>query len=242
MENRSENENFSADFIKHLKEAPREYLQNYFSGAPEWVTEALKVVSLQKDVTFIREEDAVDTIYVLTEGIVKAVDYRFLGNSYDYMWYYPVISFGALEVLLELDRYQTTLSTITPCTMLVIPKSIFEKWIRSDISVLRTEVKAMGSFLLEEVKRERVFLFLSGSERLLHTLALLYEQSSGQQTCTLSLTQQDLADTTGLSVKTVARSLKELKSQGYINRTGNRIVITQEQYQRMRDFLTEKHG
>ncbi len=240
MGNARENRLLLSELLDRLEGEPLAYLQTYFNSAPDWVMEALVITNFKKDTEFIREEAVVDMIYILAEGIVKAIDYRFLGNSYDYMWFYPAKSFGGMEVLLELTHYQTTLSTITPCTMLVIPKAIFERWVKSDISILSTEVKTMGSFLLEEVKRERVFLFMEGSERLIYTLMRIYEQTENKKCCTIRLSQQDLADTTGLSAKTISRSLRDLESRKLITRSGNKILLEEAQYKHMDELLREK--
>jgi CRP/FNR family cyclic AMP-dependent transcriptional regulator len=125
--------------------------------------------------------------------------------------------------------------------MLVIPRSLFEQWVKNDIHVLAMEAKVMGTFLLEEVKRERVFLFMQGADRLLYTLLHIYEQTANRNNCIINLTQQNLADSTGLSVKTISRSLKELELQQYMSRSGNKILISEQQYQRMKDLIRGKY-
>ena len=242
MENTNEYPLLLSNLINQLPDVTKEYLREYFFNAPVWLSENIQIVKLKKDTIFIREETKVEAIYILVEGIVKAIDYRFLGNSYDYMWFYPVISFGSMEVLLDLDQYQTTLSTMTSCTMLIIPKNIFEKWVKNDIRVLSQEVKAMGTFLLEEVKRERVFLFMQGRERVIYMLIQIYEQTLENKICIIKLTHQDLADSTGLSLKTINRSLKELESEALISRSGNKIIIKPEQFEKLKENINEKNG
>ena len=38
---------------------------------------------------------------------------------------------------MDLDTYMTTLETATPCTIVKIPKAQYEKWLLSDLRVLR---------------------------------------------------------------------------------------------------------
>ena len=227
--------------IPQLPDTTGEYLTQYFLSAPDFIMSSLKLMKLKKDHIFIREGDSVDTIHMLITGIVKAIDYRFYGNTYDYMWFYPVNSFGGMEVLLEQALYQTTLSTVTPCMILVIPRNLFEQWIQSDIRVIRMEAKVMGAFLLEEVKRERIFLFMQGADRITYTLMHIYEHTASQKCCMINLTQQNLADSTGLSVKTISRSLRELEHSGYITRSGNKILISEDQYQQMDQLIRPKY-
>ncbi|ROR28445.1 CRP/FNR family cyclic AMP-dependent transcriptional regulator [Mobilisporobacter senegalensis] len=230
------------NFLNELHGTAKDYLNKYLSQAPDWLLDSIQIVKTKKNTTFIRENEKVDFVYILAEGIVKAIDYRFLGNSYDYMWFYPVKTFGGMEILLELDHFQTTLSTMTSCKMLVIPKNIFEKWMKSDINALSMEVKTMGSFLLEEVKRERVFLFIQGSDRVIYILTHLYEQTAIDNVCIIKVTHQDLADSTGLSIKTINRSLKKLEEEAYISRSGNKIIIKETQYKKMKEIVDQNHG
>ena len=241
MENITESSKLLNDLLLQLQGASKEYLGSYFSNAPIWLLENLQIIKLKKDFEFIREETRVEAIYILTDGIVKAIDYRFMGNSYDYMWFYPIKSFGAMEVLLDLEQFQTTLSTMTPCTMLIVPINIYKKWVKNDITALSMEVKSMGTFLLEEVKRERVFLFMQGFDRVVYMLTQIYERTADDNICTIKLTHQDLADSTGLSLKTVNRSLKQLEEEQYIHRSGNKILINKEQYMFMKNFIKQKH-
>lgn len=233
---------YISNFINQLHGSTKDYIGNYLSCAPEWLLDSIQLINIKKNTIFIRENAKVDSVYILVDGMVKAIDYRFLGNSYDYMWFYPVKTFGGMEILLELDHFQTTLSTMTSCKMLIISKNIFEKWMKSDINALSMEVKTMGSFLLEEVKRERVYLFMQGSDRLIYILTLLYEQTGIDNVCTIKLTHQDLADSTGLSVKTINRSLKKLEEETYITRLGNKIIINEHQYKKMKEIVNQNNG
>lgn len=220
----------------------KEYIVNYLSGAPDWLIDSIQITKVEKDTIIIREASKVNSVYFLVDGIVKAIDYRFLGNSYDYMWFYPVKNFGGMEILLDLDLYQTTLSTMTSCTLLVIPKEMFSNWLKSDISAISMEVKSFGTYLLEEAKRERVYLFMQALDRVIYTLTQVYEQTSLNKICTIRLTHQDLSNRTGLSVKTITRSLKKLEQESLIDKSGNKIIIHYIQYNMMMDIISKILG
>lgn len=229
-------------YIDTLSDTPKEYLRRYFSNAPDWLYESIQITTIKKNAVILREDTPVDSVYILVDGIIRAVDYRFLGSSYDYMWFYPVKSLGSMEILLDLNQYQTTLSAMTQCTIFIISKGIFEKWLKNDIHALSMETKMMGSYLLEEAKRERVYLFMQGSDRVLYTLSQVYEQTTNSGICTIKLSHQDLSDCTGLSIKTINRSLKKLENENYISRLGNKIVINEEQHEQMKDFISMTLG
>lgn len=52
----------------------------------------------------------------------------------------------------------------------------YEKWIFSDIEALRKETLITCTYLLEEERRNRLYLFLQGSDRLVLMFIHCYEQ------------------------------------------------------------------
>lgn len=226
--------------IKEAKGDGKDYLERYLISAPVWLLESFHIVSMDEGTVFIRENANVDFVYILVEGMVKAIDYRVFGITYDYMWWEAVKSFGAMEVILETDRYKTTLQTVTKCKMLVISRKKFERWMKSDINALKMESKMMVSYLLEQARRERIFLFMQGTDRVAYLLTQLYEERGNEKKCSLKWTRQELSDSTGLCVKTINRSVTKLLEDGYISREGNKIVITEQQYKEMKKFIAQK--
>lgn len=226
--------------MNSLKGGEKEYLSKYLENAPMWLLESFQIVDMEQGHVFIREKMEVDMVYILVDGIVKAIDYRIFGMAYDYMWFYAVKVFGSMEILLNLKKYMTTLITVTPCKMLVISKSKFEGWMRNDINSLLLETKSMGTYLLEQARKERVFLFLQGIDRVILLFINLYEQMSKNKICILKLTKQNIADRSGLSLKTIYRAIKKMEGEHYIRREGNKIIIQEYQYFKMKEYITTK--
>lgn len=215
----------------------QEYLNRYLQNSPLWFLESMHVVHKEKDSIFITENAEVDYVYILVDGIVKAIDYRICGIVYDYMWFYAVEVFGTMEILLNMKRYKTTLKTVTDCTMIVISKSKFKKWMLNDIQALHMEIETIGGNLLEQARKERVFLFLQGMDRIIYLFTQIFEKASEKNRCVLNLTRVELSERSGLSVKTINRSIKKMTEEGFISRDGNKIIITHKQYLTMKKYL-----
>lgn len=226
--------------IQGLDESEREYLEDYFSEAPLWLMQSFQIQNLEKGTIFIREQEEVTMVYILVKGIVKAVDHRVLGIAYDYMRFYPIKVFGTMEILLDRKIYETTLCTVTKCTMLAISLKKFEEWVRSDKHVLLLEIKTMGNYLLEQAKKERIFLFLQGEDRMILLFKRLYEQNNENDNCALHITRQELSESSGLCVKTINRSVKSMEEKGYITKKGYTIEISGIQYLKMKEYIAEK--
>lgn len=216
------------------------YLENYLKNAPRWLLEAFQVVTLPKDTAFVHENEPVKTVYILVEGIVKATDLRIYQINYDFMWFYPVEVFGAMEFLLDDNTYQTTLYTVTQCRMLKISKEQFGQWMVTDINALRMQTKAMTSYLLEQCRKERLYLFMEGEDRVSLLFTHLYEKSANGGRAVIRLRRDDIAKNTALSVRTVNRTIVEMIDKGILKKEGQKLILTHEQYERLRAQLKNR--
>lgn len=228
------------ELINELHTKERDYLNNYLVNAPKWLLEAFQIVHMKKGTTFIHENAYVDTVYILVEGIVKATDYRVQEIEYDYARFYPVEVFGAMEFLMRYEKYQTTLITETDCRFLRISKDLFEKWMLTDIHAVLEQVRAMSVYLLEQLRKERLFLFLQGEERLFLFFMQIYQKSAQHKICKIRLTRKEISNSTGLCIKTINRRVKKMETEGYISREGRIIVINEEQFLRIKAVVSEK--
>ena len=144
-----------------------------------------------------------------------------------------------MEIIMGIDTYKTSLHTVTDCIVVKVPKAQFDKWMQTDIQSLRYEAKLMGEYLLEQARNVRAFLFLQGSDRLTMLLINRYEKYADGGVLRLNNDRQELSDFTGLSVKTITRSVKKLKEDGLISRNGNYILVDRKQYESLKESLTE---
>ena len=140
---------------------------------------------------------------------------------------------------MDVEKYMTSLQTVTECTVLKIPKAQFSRWLKTDIRALRYESKLMGEYMLEQARIVRAFLFLQGSDRLAMLLKNRYEKYAVNGILRMNSDRKELSDFTGLCMKTITRSVKKLKEEGFISKDGNDIVINQEQYGYLKEELAQ---
>lgn len=233
-------ENFSRimELQNSLPKKQSDTLNKLLSNAPRWVLESTQVVTKKKNTIFVEENTPADTVYILVDGTVRAIDYRIRGVVYDYMWFHAIKVFGSMEIFFEIPLYMTTLKTVTDCTMLVMSRASFDRWIWDDKNALRMEVARIGDYLLEESRNERVILFLQGVDRIIYLLTKNYEADDPKDEYIVGISRQELAERSGFSIKTVNRAVQKLQEDGFISRKGRRIVISKEQYVQMKDYLT----
>lgn len=230
-------------FLKNISEDRRKQFEAYFRTAPVWLIESFSIEEMEKGTVFVREGEPVDTIYFIGSGAIKATDYRIYGISYDFMTIFSkVYAYGGMEVIMDLDRYRTSLQTVTKCTVLKIPKTYFKRWLMTDIDALKNESKLMGEYLLEEARNNRVFLFLQGADRLALLLMRRYEKYAVNGVLQMNGNRKELSDCTGLCLKTINRAVKKFSEAGWITLEKKVFVIDYEQYLCLKDTVTEILG
>lgn len=227
-------------FLKSIDRERKEQFEEYFRSAPMWLMEAFQIEELKKGDVFIREGEPADTIVFIGNGIIEAIDYRVYGTPYDYMQFNRVYAFGGMEILMDLDTYMTTLRAITNCTIVKIPRSTFEKWMYSDIKALKHEAKLVCGYLSKEARNSRLFLFLQGADRLALLFVERYERYSKNGLLCVKGNRQNLADETGLCLKSISRSVKKFLDDGLITKDGNQILISEEQYEGLKKMISSK--
>lgn len=227
-------------FLEEVDRERREQFEAYFRTAPLWILDSLQVETLPPGVVFVRENEPANMVYFVGTGIVKATDYRISGVAYDFMKPSNMIALGGMEVIMELSEYQTTLQTETECTIVKVPRAKFERWIYSDVEAFRLEVKITSQSLLDEVRRNRLYLFLQGADRLSLLLVDLYEKYNKGGSLRIKESRQNLADETGICLKSVSRAVKKLAQDQLITKDGNQILVNEKQYENLKRIVNEK--
>lgn len=226
-------------FLNDIEKERREQFEAYFRTAPVWLMETFVVEELEKGTVFVQEGEPADMIFLIGKGLIKATDYRIYGINYDFTVFDKVYAFGGMEVIIGLDRYQTTLQTVTKCTVLKIPREGFKKWMDSDIIALQQESRLMGEYLLEQARDSRMLLFLQGADRVAFLLMKQYRKYAENGVVRIKSDRQELSDFTGLCVKTITRSIKKFKEKGLVTTQGSYILINYEQYSRLKNMISE---
>ena len=236
MENKSLIENLP--FFNQLNDDKKEKFLNYFSGAPLVLLDSMKLVKYDAGVSITNEGEEVKNVYFLVNGVVEAIDLRMYGTPFNYKDFRDVYAFGGMEIILGEETYMTTLQTVTECTLCMLPRTVFEKWLYSDNAALKREARMTVRNLLDEVRNNRLYLFTQGSDRVALLLINKYESCNVNGILRLPYSRQNIADASGVCVKTVGRSIKFFIDENLVTRNDDEIIIDSEQNKRMKEIVS----
>lgn len=223
-----------------IKPGDKEYLRDYLKTVPDELKERMKLEHFKKNSIFVRENEEVEPVYILLEGSVRAVDFRIHGIVYDFLRFEPIKVLGAMELILGFSKYRTTLITEAECIFIGCPAKEFGDWLLNDISSIKMEMRSIGHYLLEEDRQNRMFLFLQARDRLFVLLLQYYEKHHTDDVCVVRLTRTELSDRTGISVRTINRSVKKMQEEGLIGKLNSKLTMTKEQYNKVMTYISSK--
>ncbi|EGO64242.1 Crp/Fnr family transcriptional regulator [Acetonema longum] len=207
----------------------RQLLQNMLKvcgDAAVWVT-------LRKDTPIVKGHDPSTLVYLVVSGQMEALAEFPSGIHYSFSKFTAFDMVGELEAITGDGHYAITVKAQTTCKAFCLPKETFLDWLRQCPSDSLTVCSLLAEKLFAQLKANRSFLFLDSIDRFALHLIACYQQQNLDSSLCLSSTRQQIADEIGFCTKTVNRCVKRLAEQGYISLERNKIVVDQEQYQRL---------
>ena len=120
-------------FLDAIQPDRRQQILKYFRTAPDSLADHLIIENLVPNRVFVREGAPVEYVYLIATGIIKATDYRVFGTEFDFIRFDKAYAMGAMEVLMKLSNFLTTLTTVTKCTIIKIPIEPYSRWLLSDV-------------------------------------------------------------------------------------------------------------
>ncbi|GJD93164.1 Transcriptional activatory protein AadR [Methylobacterium iners] len=192
-------------------------LSDLDQGLLEKITAKPRLVEARTDL--IREGDVPDSVFLILEGFACRYKLRASGARHITAYLLPG-DLGDVDVGL-LPRMDHAIGTLSPCRVVRLDPPVIEDLLQNHPRIARA--LRIGTLVDEATLREWLVNVgcRSALERIAHLLCelLLRLQVVGLASAdsyTMSLTQLDLADTTGLSTVQVNRSLQKLRRQELI--------------------------
>jgi CRP/FNR family transcriptional regulator, cyclic AMP receptor protein len=184
--------------------------------------------SFEREALVVSQEDAGDSLYVVTEGRVKVVLYGSSGREVILSLFRPGDFFGEVSLLDNQPRSANVIA-VERSRMLVLDRKSFAKH-------LAQSPKTALNVLAEMSRRLRRADAIIGNLALLDVYGRVARflrelaRADGKETAegieiTKRPTQSEIAAMIGTSRETVSRALSEFQRRGFIDMHGKRLVL-----------------
>lgn len=174
-------------------------------------------------------------IYFIESGTAIGIRDYANGNEYNYFQVDKNNgNIGLLEVLARKEKYIATLMCITEVKALRVEAAFVYDFIMSDITMLRRCNALIADDLYMRSGNDGVLYYLKGLNRLRYYFVNYYDNNKKEgKRVVVYAEYQEIANKIGMSIRTVGRSIKQLKDTGEISSNNKKIVIMENQYKTM---------
>jgi CRP/FNR family cyclic AMP-dependent transcriptional regulator len=208
--------------IKHLLQHMPETIRN----AAAWMT-------LRKNSIIVKANDPSAYVYLVLSGRMEALAEYSSGINYSFTEFTAFDIIGEMEAITGDPHYAVTVKAQTTCKTIRLSKEAFLDWMRQSSDTSFTLCQLVTKKLFSQIKADRNFLFLDSIDRFTLHLIACYQKRSVDSTLLLKSTRQQIADEIGFCTKTVNRCVKKLAQKGYLTLEHNKIIVSQEQYEKL---------
>ena len=210
----------SSDLTRYLIDVP------LFNGLSEAALTALSRASrrlqLPKGIFLFFQEDPADSVYVMRSGSVAITLSSEDGRELVINEMRPGEVFGEVGLITGKPRTTSAL-TREASEVMVISGAVFLDTLRGEAGLAQRLLILLADRLGASSERESALAFLEAPARVARVLLLLEEQSKSKGYVTIS--QEELAQRTGLTRQTVARFLGQWRRNGWLITGRGRIML-----------------
>lgn len=181
-------------------------------------------------------------------GIVAKGDSRVInefenGNVYMIESNHAIDFVGEVTILAQMPCTSVTIEAVTDMLVAYISRKDAERWLAEDRNILNLTARHTAFKLYRSSYTNGAKLFYPPSFLLLDYLvkygreAGMEEKDHREQKILINKTRQILQEEIGINVKTLDRTIRQLKKEAFFDTHKGKITFTYEQYARAVDWL-----
>lgn len=215
----------------------KEFAKN-FAGFNEFMNEAKGIESLNKlsenrDLRVYKKKEDIylegtyaKGIYFVNKGKIKSYQTNEFGKELITDLHKEGDFFGYLPLLQD-EKYSSSASALEDSEIFMIPKDDFFSLIFKNAEVSRRFIEILSNSIRENEKQLVKLAYNSVRKRVAEALVKLSDKykKDGDQTFSMNVSREDLANLVGTATETVIRTLSDFKDEKFIEVSGGNITI-----------------
>lgn len=203
-------------------------LNEYLENMPPELKSRCWIRSYPEGTIIHQKDEPLDYFGIVCEGSHRVINEFENGNIYMIERNDPIDFVGEVTILAGKEKTSVTIETLTPCTVLYFSRKDFEHWIAQDIHFLKLITKKVAYKLYRSSYNRGSKLFYPPQYLLLDYL-IKYLSEEHKTSGTIPKTRQQIYEETGISVKTLNRTIQKLKSENLVSTVKGKLHLDQQQ-------------
>ena len=214
-------------------------LKNYTKNMPADIRSRC-IVRKHPAGTLIHQKDMeLDYFGIVAIGSDRVVNEFENGNVYMIESNESIDFIGEVTILAKMPRTSVTIEAVEECLVAYISRKDAEYWLSIDHNILSLVAEKVAYKLYRSSYHNGLKLFYPPSYLLLDYLVKYANFYSINQTSTITIakTRQMLQEEIGVNVKTLNRTITQLKEDGFFTLCKGKITFNYSQYQKALEYL-----
>ncbi len=186
------------------------------------LADASKFAKIEKGQFIFLQDDPAEKAYIVRSGKISIILESLDGRKLVINEMHPGDFFGEVGLLTKQSRSSSAIAR-TDSVVLTLPRQAFLSILENEPSLVRRLLEMTAIRLRESSERESALAFLDAQGRLARLLLQLGQQELEKGYITIS--QEELAERTGQTRQTVAKSLGHWRRAGWLITGRGRIML-----------------
>lgn len=195
--------------------------------------ESLKKLSEEREVRIYKKKDDIykegnypKGVYFVSKGKVKIYQTSESGKELITELHKEGDFFGYVSLLQD-EKYTSSATALEDSEIYMLPKEDFFSLIYKNAEVSRRFIEILSNNLRENEKQLVKLAYNSVRKRVAEALVKLSDKykKDGEQTFSMNVSREDLANLVGTATETVIRTLSDFKEDKFIEVAGGKITI-----------------
>ncbi|MGL4737928.1 MAG: Crp/Fnr family transcriptional regulator [Cellulosilyticaceae bacterium] len=214
-------------------------LSDYLEHMPESVRAHAVVRHLPPGMVVHQKDFELKYFAIVCTGEHRVINEFENGNIFMIEKNEPIDFIGEVTILAGQTATSVTIETLTPCTIIQMPREDFEHWITVDNQFLRLVSQKVALKLYRSSYNRGAKLFYPSIFFLMEYI-VQYGKTQGIQKdgqFVIQKTREAMTEEIGMTIKTLNRSVKKLKDDGLVGIERGKMTVSYEQYKQMRKAM-----
>ncbi len=225
------------------------FLKEYLCTVPdEEIIENCSISKHKQGSKIMQKNSPADAFEIVFSGSVKIMNEFGDGINYIHNKLHAPVILGDIEILAEVDKVAATVVCSTEVYSLKVPIQVYKRWINEYPEFTKVIAKYLAVRFFESSDNLGNDIRYNTKYNLASVLVRLVEKlvqernipSEKDYEIAISETRKQIADMIVVTERTVNRTLKLFKEEGYVNIKNHKITITKEQVTKIKDEILNK--
>lgn len=222
-------------------------LTDYTKNMPEELRRRCTVRTHPAGSIIHQKNMELDCFGIIADGDTRVINEFENGNVYMIEQNRPIDFVGEVTIMAGMPRTSVTIEASTPVTAVYMSRRDAERWISQDMNIMTLICRHVAFKLYRSSYTNGAKLFYPPGFLLLDYMvkqgcAQGMDQENPPASITIDKTRQVLQEEIGINVKTLNRTIRQLKEEGFLGLCKGKITFDREQWMKGIEWLEREKG